>query len=562
MWIKDLQFREFKWLMQQVRPYRVLYLTGLITLVLGGAIGMIDPLVMKWLIDTILPERHLHLLLVAAGILLISYVLRSALVGISSILSKKATENVIYNIRVALVTHLSTLSADYYDENPPGDLMFRLEQDVDLLAQFGADMLSSSIYTFVTALSTLVILYRLNSELACVILPVVPIFMLVRRRYRARLRRSADASLASCAAQVACLEQYLSSITHLQLLQHERSAIGRYSMLANEVKRTQNDRRKLEVKASAIPQLALSIGVAATVFCGGYLLTRNALTLGALVAFYSYLVRLLDPLSSVVDIDTRFLWAKASTSRVLHVLDAKPTIQVRPASITLNRVRGRQIRVREVSFRYQPDITILKGVTLRLEPGEKVALTGPSGCGKSTLAKLLMRIYDPEAGIICIGDEDIRNIHLMSLRSIAALVPPDPLVFEGTILENLLCGNPDASLQQCETVLRAVYLEQFIDEQPLHLHAPLGVRGAGLSGGQRQRLGIARALLRQPRILIMDECTSGLDRDTESGLLSSINSYLSETTTVLISHRPSVMKWADRILVMRNGCVLKESAAR
>jgi ABC-type multidrug transport system fused ATPase/permease subunit len=459
----------------------------------------------------------------------------------------------IYDLRIRLIEHLSTLSADYYDHNPPGDLMFRLEQDVEYIASFGAEMVTTATYTLVAACSSLVILFSLNARLTAVVVPLVPVFFFVRRRCRAGLKRSADLLLSSSAARMASLEQYLASITHLQLLQGENYATARYARRASEVKRALIDRRKVEFKASFIPFICLIAGVSGAIYYGGYLTIAKALSLGGFVAFFSYLVRLVDPLVSVIDTDTRVLWAKASIERILQVFNTTPTVRESCSAVTINSARRELVEIRDLSFGYHPGRNLLKHINCTLQPGERIALTGASGCGKSTLAKLLLRLYDPSNGAVFISGIDVRDVALRSLRSISTLVPPNPILFEGTILDNLLCGSQSISFEECEEVIGALRLEKLITRLPKQWYEEVGSCGIGLSGGERQRLGIARAILRRPQILVLDECTAGLDVETERQVLSALDSHLRGAITLLISHRPTVMDWADRVVVMSDG---------
>jgi ABC-type multidrug transport system fused ATPase/permease subunit len=282
------------------------------------------------------------------------------------------------------------------------------------------------------------------------------------------------------------------------------------------------------------------------------------LTAGGLVAFYGYTLQLFIPLYGVVDIYSKLQRAAASVRRLLEITEAEMVLRDRPGALVLQPSASGGFELKDIAFGYQPDRPVLTGINLRVKPGERVAITGTSGNGKSTVARLIARVYDVRTGKVLVEGVDVRDITLKSLRSSVILVPQDPVLFDVTLRENLLYGKASATQDELDKVTRLAQLENVIKRLPNGLDSPLGPRGNRLSGGERQRVALARALLQRPRILILDESTSALDLVTEEDLLNGLGGYLQNVTTIIISHRPYAIQWADRTVFMDYGQIRDE----
>jgi ABC-type multidrug transport system fused ATPase/permease subunit len=272
------------------------------------------------------------------------------------------------------------------------------------------------------------------------------------------------------------------------------------------------------------------------------------LTAGGLVAFYGYTLQLFIPLYGVVDIYSKLQRASASIRRLMEITEAQTILRERAGAAELSAGSAGAVELRDVSFGYVSDSAVLHAMSLRVDSGERVAIAGRSGNGKSTIAKLVARLYDARSGTVLIEGLDVRDIKLKSLRSAVIFVPQDPVLFDVTLRENLLYGNPFATDDELERVVGLAQLESVIRKLPHGWDEPLGPRGNRLSGGERQRVALARALLQHPKVLILDECTSALDALTERRLLDGLDSFLRGVTTIIISHRPLPTRWADRVI--------------
>jgi len=283
-----------------------------------------------------------------------------------------------------------------------------------------------------------------------------------------------------------------------------------------------------------------------------------SLTAGGLVAFYGYTLQLFIPLYAVVDIYSKIQRVGASVRRLREISDAKSILRESEESSPLEFGTSTAIELQEVCFSYRADRPVLESVSLRVNPGERVALAGMSGNGKSTVAKLVARLYDARAGTLLLGGTDIRDIKLKSLRSSVIFVPQDPVLFDLTLRENLLYGNSKASEEELGVVMSLVQLDSLIKRLPKGLDESLGPRGHRLSGGERQRVALARALLQHPKVLLLDECTSALDELTEKQLLNALDEHLKDITTIIISHRPYPTHWANRVVHLNYGQIVEQ----
>jgi ABC-type multidrug transport system fused ATPase/permease subunit len=288
---------------------------------------------------------------------------------------------------------------------------------------------------------------------------------------------------------------------------------------------------------------------------GGYEVTRGALTVGGLVAFYGYVFRLFAPVSIAIDLQSRLQRVGASIRRIDEIADSQQKTDGRVNATPLRQDIRPELEFRSVWFAYNKDRPVLREMSFRVEAEETVALVGLNGSGKSTIGLLATRLYEPNAGSILIGGRDIHNVDRRNLRAYITLVPQDPIVFDETIRQNLLYGNPGATSRDLDAVAAVTQFDRVLQRLPRGLDEPLGPLGNSLSGGERKRLALARALLQQPKILIVDEITSSLDAPSAAGLLEGFDVFRRTRTLVVVSHRPATILWADRILVVENGAI-------
>jgi ABC-type multidrug transport system fused ATPase/permease subunit len=549
---------EIKWLATQVRPFLRLHLGGYFCVVVTSILVLLDPLIVRRLIDDVIPQRRVSWLPLVAAAFFLTYVGRLGFDNLSAMLNFRAVQKMTFRLRLSLLRHLQRLSAEYHDNRPLGDTLHRLQVDVDQVATLSGEVIPSAlrmVTVFTLVMTTMLVL---NYRLTVIVLPLIPVFILVRRRFHDRLRQVSDSVQEESGKMIGFLEEHLSSIVQVQLLSCEQREARRFAHLSGGAVRAQIKRRGTEILFSSFLYLIIVTGMAGVLYYGGYQVMIGTLTAGGLVAFYGYTLQLFVPLYGVVDIYSKLQRAGASVRRLMEITEAELILRDRPGALTLEPNALGAIELRDVSFGYHPDRPVLKGINLRVNPGERVALAGTSGIGKSTIARLVARLYDARAGTVLVEGLDVRDIKLKSLRSCVIFVPQDPILFDVTLRENLLYGNAEATQDELDKVTRLAQLESLMNRLPNGWDEPLGPRGNRLSGGERQRVALARALLQRPRILILDECTSALDALTEKCLLDGLDRYLQNVTTIIISHRPYPTQWANRVVHLDYGQFTEE----
>ena len=545
--------REIKWLASQVRPFLRLHIGSYVCIVIASVLVLLDPLIVRLLIDDVIPQRRVAWLPLVAAAFFLTYAGRLGFDGLASMLNFRAVQKLTFRSRLSLLRHLQRLCAEYHDNRPLGDTLHRLQVDVDHVGSLSGEVIPSALRmatVFTLVMTTMLVL---NYRLTAIVIPLIPVFILVRHRFHARLRRASDSVQEQSGKMIGFLEEHLSSIVQVQLLSCEQREARRFARLSAGAVRAQIKRRGTELFFSSLLYLIIVTGMAGVLCYGSYQVMTGAMTAGSLVAFYGYTLQLFIPLYGVVDIYSKLQRAGASVRRLMEITEAKSILRDRPGALALVADASGSVELKDVSFSYREDRPVLSGLSLRINPGERVALAGTSGNGKSTIARLVARLYDAREGTVLLEGLDVRDIKLKSLRSSVIFVPQDPVLFDVTLRENLLYGNADASQVELDKVVKLAQLEHLVSRLPKGWDEPLGPRGGRLSGGERQRVALARALLQRPRILILDECTSALDALTEKWLLSGLDGYLQNVTTIIISHRPYPIKWADRVVIVDCG---------
>jgi ABC-type multidrug transport system fused ATPase/permease subunit len=553
------QSREFRWLLGQVKPFLRLHLGSYVCILFVCVLALLDPLIVRFLIDEVIPNRRISWLPLVAVAFFMTYIGRLGFEGLASLTNFHAVQKMTFRLRLKLLRHLQRLSAEYHDNQPLGDTLHRLQVDVDQVATLSGEVIPS-VLRIVTIFSlVMTTMMVINYRLTAIVLPLIPVFILVRRRFHDRLRHASDSVQEQSGKVIGFLEEHLSAIVQVQLLSCEQREARRFARLSGRAVRAQIKRRRTELFFGSLLFLIIVIGMASVLCFGGYQVIVGTLTAGGLVAFYGYTLQLFMPLYGVVDIYSKLQRVGASVRRLMEITDADAVLRDRPGALALPSNTSGAIELKEVSFSYHSDRPVLNAINLQVNSGERVALVGTSGNGKSTIARLVARLYDARGGKVLVEGVDVRDITLKSLRSSVIFVPQEPVLFDVTLRENLLYGNPQASEEEVERVSKLAQLETLINRLPKGLDEALGPRGNRLSGGERQRVALARALLQHPKILILDECTSALDAATEKSLLNALDRHLRGVTTIIISHRPYPTSWADREVHVSYGEISDDS---
>lgn len=549
---------EWRWLRQVLRPSSRHQVLSLACILAASLLALIDPLIMKWLIDDVLPAREWRIAPLVGLAIVAVFVSRLILQGTGAVLTLAASQRLTFELRRHLLEHVQTLPAAFHAATTVGELLQRIERDVDHVGELGADLIPAVMRAATMAACVIAAMLVLNWRLTVVILPLVPLFLLLRHRFRGALNHTSERVRESAGQQTSLLTEILVGAVQVQLLGAERRVARRYVALSSETVRAAVARKRAEVGFTVASTTVIAVGMALVLGYGGWQVLAGALTTGGLVAFYSYVIRLFDPLNSAVELTARSYRVRASIRRLrelekTHSLlcdgpDARPLRAGGPTTIVFDRV----------NFAYQPNTLALSNIDIRFMSGDRVALVGASGSGKSTLVHLMARLADVECGSIRWDGRDVRKVSQRSLRGAISLVPQTPVLFKGTLRENLHYAKPDVTMADLEVAARLVCLCDVLERLPGGWDHELGPLGAGLSGGERQRVALARAVLQDRPVVVLDEATSALDAPTEQRTLANLAGWSATKILLVISHRVSAAAWADRVIVLQHGRVIEE----
>ncbi len=514
---------------------------------------LIDPLLIKWLIDRVLPKKDLRLLLLAAAGFLTIYLCRLGFSALAGLVSFRTVQKLVFRIRLTLLQKMNQLSADYHETTPVGERLYAMEQNVDQVAELGSNLVPYVLQTAFNSIFVLMAMCFLNFRLTCVVLPLMPVFLLFRRYFHARLRSASDSAQHLSSRESSFLQEHLTSIIQVQLLHQEQHQTRAFLDRAKARLKAMNDRNCVEILFRTCYMAIIAFGTIAILGFGGYQVFVGALTVGGLVAFYSYLARMFDPLNAAVEIYARLNRLSTSIRRVLEIIQAVPSVGDVPHAIPVSFAVKGCIELRNVVFSYRDGPPVLSNVSLKIAAGEKIGLVGVSGSGKSTITKLIARLYDPNRGAVYIDGVDVRKMRLEDVRTNVCYLMQDAILFDGTLKENLLLGNPSASDIELHRAADIADLGRILAQLPRGWETPVGPRGNALSGGERQRLALARALLQNPSLFLLDESTSALDGQAERTIFENLCRHFRNETFVFVSHRVSALRWVDRIVVLVQG---------
>src|SRR5260370_11279876 len=429
---------QLRWFGRQLRPLLRAHLLSVSLILLSSLLFLLDPLLIKWLIDRVLPKRDLHLLLFAAVGFFTIYVFRLAFSALAGLVSFRTVQELVFRIRLSILEQMNRLSADYHETTSVGEKLYRIEQDVDQVAEQGSSLVPYVLQTMINALFVVVAMFVLDFRLSCVVLPLMPLFFVFRRRFDSRLRWASDLAQQQSSKESSFLQEHLASVIQMQLLYQEKSQTQAFLKRADARVKALNDRNLVELLFRIYYMAVIALGTIAILSYGGYEVFVGTLTVGGLVAFYSYLGRLFDPLNAAVDIYSRFNSLSASLRRITDVIEMTPTVPERQGAVRFPSPMRGHVEMESVSFSYRNGPPVLNGLQLKLEAGEKVALVGVSGSGKSTITKLIARLYDVKQGAVYIDGMDVRDVRLESLRTRVCYLMQDSVLFDRTLKENLL----------------------------------------------------------------------------------------------------------------------------
>jgi subfamily B ATP-binding cassette protein MsbA len=551
--------RELLRLFSYVRPYRVRIAIAVACLILAGALGLAFPQVVRLLIDAAFVEKDQDKLNRLAILLVGVFAVQAAFSFVRSYLLSSTGEKVVADVRTDLYSHLIYLPASFYANRRVGELTSRLSSDVTIIQTVTTGSFAEMLRLSLTLVGGIAIIAVTNLRLTLLMLAIVPVIILAAHLYGRYIRKLSTRVQDELAEANTVLEETLSAIRIVQSFVREEFERARFGSKIQQALGLAIRRSLAGAGFIAFIILVLFGAIAVILWFGSRLVLTGEMTAGELVAFVLYTFVVSGAIGGMSELYGQFQQALGATHRVFELIDTRPDIKDPESPVQFDTIEGR-IEIRNVSFQYPGDrvVEILKDISLKVNPGEAIALVGPSGAGKSTLVALIPRFYDVSDGAILIDGKDIRSLRLRDLRGLIGVVPQETTLFGGTIRENIAYGKLEATEEEIEAVARAAHAHEFIKELPDRYETIVGERGIKLSGGQRQRIAIARALLKDPRILILDEATSFLDSESERLVQEALETLMTGRTTFVIAHRLSTVRKADRIVVLDRGRVIEE----
>jgi ABC-type multidrug transport system fused ATPase/permease subunit len=544
--------RVLKRLLHFVRPYwKSLFITGIFLLLQTG-LSLLPPLFQREIVDQVIVSGDLtHLAVMTAALIGVYALLWGTEVG-DQYIRHVLGARFIFDLRVRLYEYLQRLSLSFFERTSTGELMSRVANDVEALEQFVTHGVILTSVDLLRLIGATAMLLALDWRLALIVLILLPIMAVALRRFNRRARpiyRQARDRLGDINAR---LQDNLAGIRVIQAFGQEESELERFRGASGEYYRERV--RSIRTWSTFFPALSFVAALGGTLVLGvgAWMVVRGQLSLGTLIAFLAYITSFYDPLRRLTEVDNTFQQAIAAGERIFELLDESPEIQDAPDAIVLEGIEGGVV-FDDVHFRYGDGSEVLHDVEFRMSPGEVVALVGPSGAGKTSVANLLCRFYDPIHGRILVDGHDLRGVQVQSLRKHVAVVLQDTFLFNTSVRENLRYGKPDASEEEMIAAAKAAYAHEFIAQLPDGYDTEIGERGVKLSGGQKQRLALARAILADPRILILDEATSSVDAEAEYLIQQALEEVLKGRTALVIAHRLSTIRNADKIIALEEG---------
>jgi ATP-binding cassette, subfamily B, bacterial len=540
-------------------PYRTRTILSIFSLLLATATALAPPLLAKYAIDDGITQNNLSTLWWIVVAFLLAGLANWGMSYVQTYLTGWVGERILADLRIKLFGHLQRLSLGFFERNRAGVIISRLTNDVEALDQLVTDGVTTLVQSTLTLIGTAILLFILDWRLALATLAVIPIMSVGTILFRIHSSRAYAAVRERLGLVTATLAEDIAGMRIVQAFTRENRNVAHFREVADGYREA--NMRTVVLNALYFPfvDLVASVALAVVLGYGGHLYFQGAITLGTLFAFLLYVQNFFDPVQQLSQLYSTFLSATAALDKIMDLLDEEPEVVDEPGAAELPPVKG-HVRFEHVRFGYGKGPDVLHDLDLDVPAGTTVALVGHTGAGKSTIAKLLARFYDPRDGRITIDGIDLREVSQASLRHQLGIVPQEGFLFAGTVAENIAFGRPDASGEEIVQAAEAVGAHEFILRLENGYETEVQERGSRLSLGQRQLIALARALLADPGILILDEATSSVDIGTERKIERALRLLLSGRTAFIIAHRLSTIRDADLIVVLEHGRIVEQGS--
>ncbi|PWW19839.1 putative ABC transport system ATP-binding protein/ATP-binding cassette subfamily B protein [Cytobacillus oceanisediminis] len=556
---KPFNWKQMLRLFSYMKPYRkdLLPLSIIMVLINTGVRLVIPILIGVYTLDKALIEKDGQLLsfLVAliAGLYIMSYIANYFRIKWMNMLG----QSVIYDIRKHLFTHVQTLSHRFFDQRSAGSILVRIMNDINSLQELFTNGVINLLMDLIMLAGIFIILFTLSPELTLAIMVILPIMFFISTSLRRNIRRSWQTVRLKQSKLNSHLNESIQGIRITQSFTQEKENMAFFDGVNTENFESWRTASQKNAKFRPLVELTNALGTAVLIWYGTHLIQTDAITIGVFVSFAFYLGMFWEPISRLGMVYNQLLMGMASSERIFEFLDEKPIVSEKTNAIDLHDIKG-HIEFEDVVFSYDEKRTALNGVCLEMKAGQTVALVGHTGSGKTTIANLISRFYDPTGGAVKIDGHNLRDVSLSSLRHQISVVLQDTFIFSGTIFDNIRFGRPDATDDEVIEAAKAVGAHGFIEKLPNGYKTEVEERGNILSVGERQLLSFARALLADPRILILDEATASIDTETEMKIQVALKTLLKGRTAIIIAHRLSTIRESDQIFVLDHGNILEQ----
>jgi ATP-binding cassette subfamily B multidrug efflux pump len=544
-------------LLPYLRPFKAILLVVFVTILIYTLLGLVGPYLMGVAIDRFIATKQLAGLARIAALMLAAYVLNNLFQALAGWLMASVSQRSLKQVRQDLFNHLQTLPLSFFDRNPAGELMSRLTNDIDAINQAVSQNVTSLLASVLSLAAILIAMFVLNARLALAAVLVVPImvwFTNLVARYTRRGYRELQKHLGELNG---VMEESISGQKVVKAFRRNESVVDRFRQRNREVFRAGVYANSYALLLMPLTNVLGNFFVIVLAGLGGWLALRGLVTVGVIATFISYGQNFVQPLRQLANMYNTIQAALAGAERVFEIMDTPSEVDDAPQAAALESVQG-CVRFEHVRFGYRPDTPVIKDMTLEARAGQTFALVGPTGAGKTTIINLLTRFYEIDGGRITIDGTDVRDIRKAVLRRQLGLVLQDTFLFSDTVMENIRYGRLDATDEECIEAAKMADADYFIRQLPQGYQTSLSERASNLSQGQRQLLAIARAILADPGILILDEATSSVDTRTEARIQKALLGLMQGRTSFVIAHRLSTIRDADQVLVINDGEVVEK----
>jgi ABC-type multidrug transport system fused ATPase/permease subunit len=540
-------------------PYKGRTILSMFSLLAATATALAPPFLSKYAVDDGIRQHDLEKLWWIVAAFVVAGLANWGMSYVQTYLTGWVGERILADLRNKLFGHLQRLSLGFYERNRAGVIISRLTNDVEALDQLVTDGVTSLVQNTLTLIGTAILLFVLDWRLALATLAVIPLMSVATVIFRIRSSRAYRAVRERLGLVTATLAEDIAGMRMVQAFTREQRNIRNFREVSERYRDSNMETVVLNGLYFPFVDLLSSIALAVVLGYGGHLYFDGSVTIGTLFAFMLYVQNFFDPVQQLSQLYNTFLSATAALDKIMDVLDEEPEVVDAPRATALPQVEG-HVRFEGVRFSYRTGPEVLHGLDLDVPPGTTVALVGHTGAGKSTIAKLLARFYDPTAGRITIDGHDLRDVAQASLRRQLGIVPQEGFLFAGTVTDNIAFGRPEARPEEVTRAAQTVGAHDFILRLEDGYETELQERGSRLSLGQRQLVALARALLADPRILILDEATSSVDIGTEQKIERALRLLLAGRTAFIIAHRLSTIRDADLIVVLEHGQIVEQGS--